>query len=594
MIVPRPLPLLAHNRIILYFLIVTIWLLARSHSTAQVSTQPQADEGRTRSAVPKQSTVRGRVIYDDTRRPLRRVYVTIYDPAAKSNTRHFIAWTDGRGEFQIKDVPAGKYFVEVNAPGIIRSGLYNSEDGQKELTSVTVDGTSKSDVTVRVKRGGAISGKVSYADGDPVMNATIRVLRKKEGKWTPVYVFAPSDDRSHTDDTGAYRLSGLPPGEYLIGAAEEKMGIEMTAHDNPDGSNLLNRAVLATTYYNGATSLAEATILTIQVGTEETNINITLADRPVHSISGVVTLKGENRPIARALISLKRKGEDSPFESQLEEPVTNTDSQGQFIFDEVQDGSYTITVTPPRSHLRYTEVPAAPKSADSDKKFVGKSLEVNVVGGDLANLNVEVSSGSRISGIVVVDGGKPMPPSVFVYSQGAEGSSFQPTSIRAQPDGSFTIEGLPAGLIYLRTSVPPDNKYYTKSVNVGKTDLLRGPLTVREDEDITNVRVVISPDIALLSGRALAADGKTPLGAVNMLLISTESDQHKIFGVTNADGSFRLSGAPGEYVAIVMRPGEFPYQLNSEALRLRSSNARRIVLQAGENNRVDIVASNDK
>jgi hypothetical protein len=594
MIVPRPLPLLAHSRISLYFLIVTIWLLSTSHSTAQVSKQPQEDEGGVRSAVPKQSIVHGRVIYDDTRRPLRRVYVTIYDPAAKSNTRHFIAWTDGRGEFQIKDVPAGKYFVEVDAPGIIRSGLYNSEDGQKELTSVTVDGTSKSEVNVRVKRGGAVSGKVSYADGDPVINATIRILRKKEGKWTPVYVFAPSDDRSHTDDRGAYRLSGLPPGEYLIGAAEEKMGIEMTARDNPDGSNLLNRAVLATTYYDGATSLADATILTIQVGAEETNINITLADRAVHGISGVVTLKGENRPIARARISLKRRGEDSPFASQLEEPVTNTDSQGQFTFDEVQDGSYTITVTPPRSYLRYTEFPTAPQSADSAQKFVGKSLEVNVVGADLANLNIEVSSGSRISGIVVVDGGKPMPPSVFVYPQAAEGSSLQPASIHAQPNGAFTVEGLPAGVIYLRASVPPDNKYYTKSVTVGKTDLLRGPLTVKEDEDITNVRIVISPDIALLSGRALASDGKTPLSAVNVLLISAESDQHKIFGVTNADGSFRLNGAPGEYVAIVMRPGEFPYQLSNEALKLRSSKAQRIVLQAGENNGLDIVASNDK
>ena len=278
----------------------------------------------------------------------------------------------------------------------------------------------------------------------------------------------------------------------------------------------------------------------------------------------------------------------------MEEPVTNTDSQGEFTFDEVQDGSYTITVTPPRSYLRYTEFPNAPQSADSAQKFVGKSLEVDVVGADLANLNIEVSSGSRISGIVVVEGGKPMPPSVFVYPQGAEGSSSQPTSIRAQPDGAFTVEGLPAGVIYLRTSVPPDNKYYTKSVTVGKTDLLRGPLTVKEDEDVTNVRIVISPDIALLSGRVLASDGKTPLGAVNVLLISSESDQHKIFGVTNADGSFRVSGAPGDYAAIVMRPGEFPYQLSNEALRLRSSKAQRIVLQAGENNRVDIVASNDK
>jgi hypothetical protein len=264
----------------------------------------------------------------------------------------------------------------------------------------------------------------------------------------------------------------------------------------------------------------------------------------------------------------------------------------------VQDGSYVITIAPPRPYFRYDES-ATPQPADAAQKFVGKRLEVNVVGADLVNLNIEVSIGSRISGTVVVDGGKPMPPSVFVYAQAAEGSSIQPTSVRVQPNGAFTVEGLPAGITFLRTSVPPDNKYYTKSVSVGKNDLLRGPLTLREDEDLTNVRIVISPDVAVLSGRVLAADGKTPQEGVGVVLISTDPDQQKstsarIFGLTNADGGFRLSGAPGDYLAIVMRPGEFPYQLSNDVLRSRNPDAQRIVLQPGENSKVDIIAPGTK
>jgi hypothetical protein len=584
-----------------YFLVATILLLApglTSGTAAQITARQQTDEALARNAMQKKSTVHGRVIYEDTRRPLRRVEVRIYDPAARSKTRHLMTWTNGRGEFQIADVPAGKYFVVVNAPGIIISSPYNSEE-QRDITSVTVDGTSRSEVIVRVKRGGAISGRVTYADSDPAINASIRVLRKQEGKWTPVSVGVGSNDRALTDERGVYRVSGLLPGEYLVGATEEKWAIELTARDEPNGSNLLNRALLATTYYDGATSLTGATVLSIQAGDEQKDINIILAERPVHSISGTVTLKDNTSPIARARISLKRKDESSAFASDLEDPVTNTNEQGRFTFDEVEDGNYTITITSPRWFSRSDDFPTASQVANAGQRFVGKTLEVTVAGADLADLVIEVASGSRISGTVAVEGGKPLPHNVLVYAATEVRQRQASSPIRVQVDGTFTIEGVPSGVTYLRTSVPPDNQYYTKSVIVGKTDLLRGPLVVKEDEDITKVRIVISPDVARLSGRVLAADGKTPQPGASVVLISTDTDQQKstsarIFGFANADGGFRLIGAPGEYLAIVMRPGEFVYELSNDALRLRNPKAQRLVLQAGENDRVDIVAPSEK
>jgi len=57
--------------------------------------------------------------------------VMIYDPANKSRGNHLMAWTNGRGEFQLKNVPAGKYFVVVTAPGIIRSDQFDPEAAQE-------------------------------------------------------------------------------------------------------------------------------------------------------------------------------------------------------------------------------------------------------------------------------------------------------------------------------------------------------------------------------------------------------------------------------------------------------------------------------
>ena len=586
----------------LSLVVFVICLLASLTPTVTAQVQnPRPDENQSRSTGPKQSIVRGRVIYEDNRRPLRRVHLTIWDPAGKNRTRPYDAWTDGRGEFQIVDVPAGKYFIEVSAPGIMRSELYETDEGARNLTSVTVDGTSTVDVVVRVRRGGAISGRVTYADGDPAINASVRIFRKKEGKWTQVVTGRTYDDAT-TDERGIYRVSGLVPGEYVVGAAELKWGVELGAQDKPDGTRLLNRAVLGTSFYDGATTMTSATVLTIQAGEEQKDVNITLADRSAHSISGTVVFKSNTHGVSRARVSLKRKDESPAVLSDLEEPVTNTDENGHFTFDEVEDGNYTITITPPRWYSRGHDVPTAAQIADASQRFAARKLEVTVSGANLADLMIEVYRGSRISGTVAVDGGKPLPANVLVYAllyalrEVSQAETLSP--IRVQTDGTFSLEGVPPGLIYLRTSVPPDNPFYTKSVTAGRRELLRGPLLVKEGEDLTDVRIVISPDVALLSGRVIASDGKTPVAGVSVVLISTDADQQKstsrLYALTNADGSFRLSGAPGEYLAIIMRLSESSDELSNDALRIRNPKGQRIVLQSGENSKMEIVAPGDR
>jgi len=454
-------------------------------------------------------------------------------------------------------------------------------------------------VVVRVRRGGAVSGKVTYADGDPVINASIRVLRKKDTKWVPVYVGGRSTDRVLTDEREVFRISGLLPGEYVLGAAEEKSGIELTARDDPGGSRLLNRALLPATYHDGATSLNSATVLRVESGDEQTGINITLVERPAHSIAGLISLKGENLPVPRARISLHRKDEELARGSDLEEPVVNTDDEGRFVFDEVYEGAYTVTVTPPQAYSQYGYDQSALPNTNPPKKFVARHIELDVADSDLTNLLIEVSSGRRVSGVVTVEGGKSLPRSVFVSLEPASGESRDQLSGSTQPDGTFTLEGIPSGRYNLRTAVPPNNEYYTKSVMQGRSELTREPLTIKEDEDISNVRIVISADVARLSGRVLTADGKSPQRAVAILFVSVDSVEQKsmsrrMYGFTNADGAFRVSGAPGEYYAIVVGAAAGIYQLRGDALISLAAKAQRITLQPGENDRIDLVLPSEK
>jgi hypothetical protein len=501
----------------------------------------------------------------------------------------------GTENFKSSTCRQGSISVNVSAPGIIHPGV-SDEDGAGTLTTVTVDGTSTVEVVVRVKHGAAISGKVTYADGDPAINASVRIFRKRAGKWIQVTA-SRGPENGDTDERGVYRVSGLLPGEYIVGAAEQKWSIELNAQDRPDEPRLMNRSVLGISYYDGSNTMTSATVLTIQAGDEQKDINITLAERPVHSISGTVVFKGSTRAVSRARISLKRKDESPAVASELEDPTSNTDVDGRFNFNEVEDGSYTMIITPPRWISRGDDFPTAAQISDAGQRFAPRKHEVTVSGANLADIMIEVSSGSRISGTVTVDGGRPLPATVLVHALAEVRQTDSASPIRVQTDGTFSIEGVPPGLIYLRTSVPPNGQYYTKSVTAGKRELARGPLVVREGEDVTDVRLVISPDVALLSGRVIAADGKTPVAGLNVVLISTDPDQQKstsrLYGMTNPDGSFRLSGSPGEYLAIVMGLSESDDELSNEALRARASNPQRIVLQAGEN-KVEIVAPPNK
>jgi hypothetical protein len=197
--------------------------------------------------------------------------------------------------------------------------------------------------------------------------------------------------------------------------------------------------VLGISYYDGANTMTSATVLTIQAGDEQKDINITLADRPVHSISGTVVFKGSTRAVGRARVTLKRKDESPAVSSDLEDPVTNTDVDGRFNFNEVEDGSYTMIITPPRWISRGDNFPTAAQITDAGQRFAPRRLEVTVSGASLADIMIEVSSGSRISGTVTVDGGKPLPATVLVHALAEVRQADTVSPIRVQTDGTFQL-----------------------------------------------------------------------------------------------------------------------------------------------------------
>src|SRR5258708_37700166 len=75
------------------------------------------------SQKPKEPTsvVRGRVVYDDTGRPVRRAKVLLLNTIPGRSSRGLEGVTNLRGEFQIEHVGEGTYIVVVDSPGVLNS-----------------------------------------------------------------------------------------------------------------------------------------------------------------------------------------------------------------------------------------------------------------------------------------------------------------------------------------------------------------------------------------------------------------------------------------------------------------------------------------
>src|ERR1051326_7377913 len=108
-------------------------------------------------------TVKGRVVFDNTERPVRRTQIALMQlPSDRGSERS--SATDRDGRFAIDNVPTGVYFAVVNAPGIISplafmtltdkgpSENYDLKEIREYCTEIVVDG---GDVNVTIQRGAA-------------------------------------------------------------------------------------------------------------------------------------------------------------------------------------------------------------------------------------------------------------------------------------------------------------------------------------------------------------------------------------------------------------------------------------------------------
>jgi hypothetical protein len=121
--------------------------------------------------------------------------------------------TDGDGRFVFHDLPKGTFTLNATAAGYTTGG-YGQRKPNGPSRSIDLDaGQRMPDATLRIWKFGAITGTVVDEFGDPLVNVSVRVLRRAlvsgQRRLVPAY-------SAQTDDRGIYRSGSLPPGDYIV------------------------------------------------------------------------------------------------------------------------------------------------------------------------------------------------------------------------------------------------------------------------------------------------------------------------------------------------------------------------------------------
>jgi 5-hydroxyisourate hydrolase-like protein (transthyretin family) len=551
------------------------------------------------------ATVSGMVTTDESSpRPLRRVRVALQS----ADLRAPIATvSDDAGRFVLNGVVAGHYTVMAARPGYVDT-ILGAESGSFFGAPIAVaDGEQVTGLSIRMPRGGVITGTVRYPGGRPAQGMQVQVSQVKsvDGKRRTRFTTAMSMSMATTDDRGVYRQFGLAPGDYVVqllvmagpGLLNQAQR-QTTSNEASWGDRMASSAAEAWTspppagrletfapvYYPGTTDIDAAQVITIKAGEEREGIDVTVESVATARLSGRV-FDADGQPRAGVTVRLSGKAGStlSDIIGALIGRGGRTDADGVFSVEAVPPGEYTLT-----AQAAPAGETSKPASADAQANIMTMmsgmfgggntagslyaSDAVVVSGQDISNLDLRLRPGVTISGTLVFEGSADRPKGAMQVSLvpvtananavGLALSMFQGANASVAPDLTFSMKGVMPNRYRASASLPgmifgaplPNATWTLRSIRVGDgPDLADTPFNVEAGRDWTGVTVTLTDKPIVLSGKVLDAQGR-PSSAFPIIVFSTNPNHwspgsRRVQQVRPAsDGSYRVPGLPaGEY-----------------------------------------------
>ena len=445
----------------------------------------QAPRARSQRIDPLTSSISGRVTTADTGSPVRGAEVRVSIDGRFSR----LVTTNGEGRFEVRNLAAGEYRLTVS-----KSGFITLEYGQQRpfetASTITLGEGQSATGNVALLRGGAIFGRVLDESGEPSIGTRVQVLRNRAEDGGRRLI--PVGMADQTDDTGAFRIYGLPAGEYFVAASTGL--IDAVKRDPP-------------VYYPGTMTFAEAQPITIGAGAEASaDFQISAVARAA-TISGVV-LNSSGGPSPGAMVNLSSNTvSTAPGAQSIVMLHADAAPDGSFTIQNVPPGPYTLTamgsirdvdaglIAASRDTVRDATRAGAPPPPPLFQPPETASMPLSVTS-DVSGITLTTRPGGRLIGRIVVDTGvtQPLPRGLHVTLQSSNPGNMQMSLNNGNEQ--FQMTGV-SGPTRVQVNGVPDG-WMIKAILLEGDDVTDAPFDL--SGRTANLRVVMTDRVTSLSG----------------------------------------------------------------------------------------------
>lgn len=283
--------------------------------------------------------------------------------------------TETDGSFRFESVPHGEYLIQVRKPGMF-SGRRGS--GRTPPRIRVTAGAPVRGLRLELIPQAVIAGRVLDEAGEPVQGARVNALRR---------VFTHMDSRiiesatpATTDDRGEFRLTGLHPGWYLVGAT-------VTVAALAQGGN--RTRLEAPVFYPDAMGPDAAQLVQVAAGQVVSGIEIRCRPIPARRVSGRV-LHADGSP-AQGFVILPRPVLPGGLYGALSGARAHT-SSGSFAIGGLPPGRYHLLARSPET-----------SSIAAEQALMGVA-EADLQSGDVDGVEIRLYPPPVLRGRVLVEG----------------------------------------------------------------------------------------------------------------------------------------------------------------------------------------------
>jgi hypothetical protein len=431
---------------------------------------PPPGQGGPQTPPTSTAVILGQVLDGSSNQPVAAAIVTLMGGAGPPGKQRVMTGADGR--FVFHGLPPGEFHVSASLTGyssnpsrdpsggglggLVIGSMTDSSESSSASAPVAVPltaGELATGVKLRLWKDAVVSGTVLDDRNEPAIGMMVQALRRVMAAGRAHFLPGPSVE---TDDRGAYRLTSLAPGDYIVAVPQTPASVPtslmsgliegfaapaetgrgdagamaifdvMTSGVDPTlamnrGARMGDYMVASngsvpilgadgslqfyqTAFYPGVSDRARASVVSLKSGEERSEVNFNLRLIRTSRMSG--TAMGPHGPVANLGVRLVAPADGSGSESEFDVATAVTKSDGTFSLYGVPPGQFLLRAQKmprPASFALGMSGPFAPPSfggpaPEGAKDALFGTTDITVANSDVGGVSLQLTTGLQAIG----------------------------------------------------------------------------------------------------------------------------------------------------------------------------------------------------